>query len=232
MSYHQNYAPMLLRITPYPFMIWNATFALDVIVCPPCANQNKFTWYHIHARTHKHQLAVTWPSCLWKTLADWCGTPPCDPHHLLLPHPYPSLKTSAFPVSHNNGRTTSWASCFSGWQGRNPPSGHTVLISSFISLSRPCRPLSGRCWEDAGKGLSPRLLTPGAGCAPRDAPFECAFIGWKQNSDSKFMSNVCLMCPSVGCCVEKFWYTGDMWGHVHVQKHSKRGDNIENRPVA
>lgn len=90
---------------------------------------------HVPIRPNSHDTCFLKALTAHRAYGNWCGTLPRDPRHLLLPHPYPSLKTSAFPVSHNNGRTTSWASCFSGWQGRNPPSGHTVLISSFISLS-------------------------------------------------------------------------------------------------
>jgi len=66
---------------------------------------------------------------------------------------------------------------------------------AHIFLHLPRSPHSGQRWEDAGKSLLLHLLTPGAGCAPRDALFELFFIGCKQNRDSKFMCSVCPMLP-------------------------------------
>ncbi len=102
--------------------------------------------------------------------------------------------------------------------GKEGTSGHTELISSFISLSRPHSPRSGQCWEDAGKSLLLHLLTPGAGCAPRDALFELVFYRMETKQILNLWAAFVQCCSLVGCCVEKHWYIGDMWG-VHVQKH-------------
>ena len=67
------------------------------------------THTHTHTHKHTHTHALT--------------------HTHTYTHTRPLLKTSAFPVSPNNARTSSSTSWFSGWRGRN------------LSLVTRCSPL-------------------------------------------------------------------------------------------